>query len=62
MFQTVTDETGRRTSAGQGLTQISDEHRPIVGRIVDDLDRWLSSDADVAGRPTDGRGEHAPRP
>ena len=42
VFQTVTDETGRRTQAGEDPDRIADELRPIIEAIIDDLDRWLS--------------------
>jgi AcrR family transcriptional regulator len=42
VFQTITDETGRRSLEGQPPTQIADELRPIIERILDNLDRWLS--------------------
>ena len=41
VFQTITDETGRRIVAGQHPTQIADELRPIIEAIVDELNEWL---------------------
>jgi AcrR family transcriptional regulator len=41
VFQTVTDETGRRSRDGQSPARIAAELRPIVAAIIDDLDRWL---------------------
>jgi AcrR family transcriptional regulator len=40
VFQTITDETGKRSMAGEDPDQIADEVGPIVERILDDLDRW----------------------
>jgi AcrR family transcriptional regulator len=42
VFQTITDETGKRSLAGEEPAQIADELGPIVERILDDLDRWQS--------------------
>jgi AcrR family transcriptional regulator len=41
VFQTITDENGRRSLEGQSPAQIADEVRPIVADILDELDRWL---------------------
>jgi hypothetical protein len=43
VFQTITDETGRRSLDGQHPSQIADELRPIVKGIIDELDRWLTT-------------------
>jgi AcrR family transcriptional regulator len=42
VFQTITDESGRRIIDGQQPTQIADELRPIIEAIIDDLDGWLT--------------------
>jgi AcrR family transcriptional regulator len=42
VFQTITDETGRRTHDGQTPDPIARTLRPIVAAMLDDLDRWLS--------------------
>jgi hypothetical protein len=42
VFQTITDEAGRRIIDGQQPTQIADELRPIIEAIIDDLDGWLT--------------------
>jgi AcrR family transcriptional regulator len=42
VFQTITDETGRRTHDGQTPDRIAHTVRPIVAAMLDDLDRWLS--------------------
>ncbi|CAN5212713.1 hypothetical protein BH20ACT5_BH20ACT5_12260 [soil metagenome] len=42
LFQTITDEVGRREVAGQRLPRIAAELRPIVEDLIDSLDRWLS--------------------
>jgi AcrR family transcriptional regulator len=43
VFQTITDESGRRSIQGQHPAQIADEVRPIVADIIDQLDRWLTT-------------------
>jgi hypothetical protein len=43
VFQTITDESGRRSLQGQHPAQIADEVRPIVADIIDELDRWLTT-------------------
>jgi AcrR family transcriptional regulator len=42
VFQTITDETGRRSRDGQSPARIADELRPLIETIIDDLDRWFS--------------------
>jgi AcrR family transcriptional regulator len=46
VFQIVISEAGRRTREGQSQARIADELYPMLERIVDELDRWLS----VSGR------------
>jgi hypothetical protein len=43
VFQTITDESGRRSLQGQHPAQIADEVRPIAAGIIDGLDRWLTT-------------------
>ncbi len=40
VFQTITDESGRRELAGHGFSQIAAELKPIVKDLIDCLDRW----------------------
>jgi AcrR family transcriptional regulator len=42
VFQTITDETGRRELAGHDPSRTVDELRPIVVDLIDSLDRWTS--------------------
>jgi hypothetical protein len=42
VFQTITDETGRRARAGQSPAQAARALRPMVVAMLDDLDRWTS--------------------
>ncbi len=41
VFQTITDEAGRRGVAGQDQPQIAAELRPVVEDLIASLDRWL---------------------
>ena len=43
VFQIIISEAGRRTREGQSQARIADELYPMLERIVDELDRWLSS-------------------
>jgi AcrR family transcriptional regulator len=45
IFQIIISESGRRTREGQSQARIADELHPMLERIVDELDRWLSSSA-----------------
>lgn len=40
VFQTITDETGRRAHRGHSPARIARELRPVIGRLVDELDAW----------------------
>ena len=42
VFQIIISEAGRRTLEGQSQARIADELYPMLERIVDELDRWLS--------------------
>jgi len=41
VFQTITDEAGRRGVAGEELAQIAGELGPIVEDLIDSLDHWF---------------------
>jgi AcrR family transcriptional regulator len=43
VLQIIISEVGRRTSQGQSQGRIADELYPMLERIVDELDRWLSA-------------------
>jgi len=43
VIQTITDESGRRRVAGRRSIRIARELRPVIERIIDSLDEWLSS-------------------
>jgi AcrR family transcriptional regulator len=43
VFQTITDETGRRCRAGQPPAVIAAELRPLIAALINDLDRWLGA-------------------
>jgi hypothetical protein len=42
VFQIIISEAGRRTREGQSQARIADELYPMLERLVDELDRWLS--------------------
>jgi AcrR family transcriptional regulator len=42
VFQIIISEAGQRTRDGQSQAEIADELYPIIGNILDELDRWLS--------------------
>ena len=48
VFQVIIREAGRRTREGQSQARIADELYPMVERIVDELDRWLSVSVSAA--------------
>jgi hypothetical protein len=50
VYQTITDESGRRRVAGQRSIQIADELRPIIEALIASLDRWLSPNSMAAQR------------
>jgi hypothetical protein len=41
VFQIIFSHAGRRTHEGRSQTEIADELRPIIGAVLDELDRWL---------------------
>jgi AcrR family transcriptional regulator len=43
VYQIIISEAGRRTREGQSQAKIADELYPIVGELLDELDRWLSA-------------------
>jgi len=48
VFQIIISEAGRRTREGQSQPEIADELYPVVGRLLDELDRWFSLSAPSA--------------
>jgi AcrR family transcriptional regulator len=42
VFQIIISESGRRTREGQSQASIADALSPMLERILDELDRWLS--------------------
>ncbi|MGZ4332390.1 MAG: TetR/AcrR family transcriptional regulator [Solirubrobacteraceae bacterium] len=42
VFQIIISEAGRRTTEGQSQKQITNELRPAIEAIMDELDRWLT--------------------
>lgn len=50
VYQTITDESGRRRVAGQRSAQIADELRPIIEGLIESLDGWLSPNTSATQR------------
>jgi AcrR family transcriptional regulator len=50
VFQIIISEAGRRTREGQSQPEIADKLYPIVGNLLDELDRWFSLSA-LSARP-----------
>jgi AcrR family transcriptional regulator len=50
VYQTITDESGRRRVAGQESKQIAAQLRPMIENIVDSLDGWLTGETRGAQR------------
>ena len=42
VFQIIISEAGQRTREGQSQPEIADQLYPVVGRLLDELDRWFS--------------------
>ena len=42
VFQIIITEVGRRAREGQSQKKIADELHPMIERVLDELDRWLS--------------------
>jgi AcrR family transcriptional regulator len=55
VLQTIISEAGERTCKGHSQAKIADELYPIIGEMIDELDRWFQvSDSSTRSRP-DGR-------
>jgi AcrR family transcriptional regulator len=50
VFQIIITDAGQRARDGQSQAEITDELRPVVENILDELDRWLSVSAPPAQR------------
>jgi AcrR family transcriptional regulator len=50
VFQIIISEAGRRTLEGQSQAVIADELEPVVGNILDAIDRWLAVPVPRAAR------------
>jgi AcrR family transcriptional regulator len=53
VFQIIISEAGNRTRKGQSQAKIADELYPIIGEMVDELDRWFQ--ASSSRSKADGR-------
>jgi AcrR family transcriptional regulator len=45
VFQIIITEAGQRTREGQTQDQITDQLRPAIETVLDDLDRWMAATA-----------------
>jgi AcrR family transcriptional regulator len=54
VYQIIIDEAGRRTQKGHSPAKVARDLHPIVERMLDELDRWLS----VSGAPRAPRRRH----
>jgi AcrR family transcriptional regulator len=50
VFRIIIGDAGQRARDGQSQAEITDELRPVVENILDELDRWLSASAAPAQR------------
>ena len=50
VFQIIISEAGRRTREGQSQPEIAGELYPVVGDLLDELDRWFTLSARPARR------------
>jgi AcrR family transcriptional regulator len=48
VFQTITDETGRRARRGHSPARIARELRPVIQRMIDELSGWDRTPAEPA--------------
>lgn len=48
VFQTITDEAGRRSHDGQDPATVANDLQPVIEGIIDNLDRWLSQPDQVS--------------
>jgi hypothetical protein len=55
VFQVIIGEAGTRTRQGQSQGKIADELLPIIGVMVDELDRWFQASESSSPPKEDGR-------
>jgi AcrR family transcriptional regulator len=55
VFQVIISEAGTRTRQGQSQEKIADELLPIIGVMVDELDRWFQASESSSPSKKDGR-------
>jgi AcrR family transcriptional regulator len=48
VFQIIITEVGRRAREGQSQAKIADELYPMIEKVLDELDRWLSASGSFA--------------
>jgi AcrR family transcriptional regulator len=57
VFQVIINEAGTRTRQGQSQVKIANELLPIIGLMLDELDRWFQA-SESSRSKTDGRRPH----
>ena len=55
VFQVIISEAGTRTRQGQSQAKIADELLPIIGIMIDELDRWFQASEPSSRSKADGR-------
>ena len=55
VLQVIISEAGNRTHKGQSQAKIADELYPLIGRTVDELDRWFRVSESSSGGKADRR-------
>jgi len=55
VFQIIISEAGSRTRKGQSQAKIADELYPIIGKMVDELDRWFQASETSSRSKADNR-------
>ena len=55
VFQVIISEAGTRTRQGHSQAKIADELLPIVGVMLDELDRWFQASESSSRSKPDGR-------
>jgi AcrR family transcriptional regulator len=55
LFQIIISETGNRTRKGKSQSKMVDELYPIIGSMLDELDRWFSTSGNPSRAKTGSR-------
>jgi AcrR family transcriptional regulator len=55
VFQIIIGEAGTRTREGQSQNEIADDLLPVIGAMVDELDRWFRASGSPSQSKANGR-------